>query len=60
MRHFVGCLRGEECPVLTAEHARHVLEVILGAYASVADGRAHDLATTFVPEPAAASITSGS
>ena len=56
VRHFVGCLRGEERPVLTAEHARHVLEVILAAYASVADRRAHDLATTFEPEAA----TSGS
>jgi len=47
VRHFVACLRGEEEPVLTAEHARHVLDVILTAYASIADGRSHDVETTF-------------
>ncbi|HEY7131429.1 MAG TPA: Gfo/Idh/MocA family oxidoreductase [Candidatus Limnocylindrales bacterium] len=47
IRHFAACLAGEETPVLTAEHARHVLEIILAAYASMADGRTHDLGTTF-------------
>ena len=37
-RHFVGCLLEEEEAVLTAEHARHVLDVILAAYASIDDG----------------------
>ena len=46
-RHFIACLLGTESPVLTAEHGRHVLDVILEAYASIADGRAHDVATTF-------------
>jgi predicted dehydrogenase len=46
-RHFLACLLGEEAPVLTAEHARHVLDVILQAYASIADGRSHDTETTF-------------
>jgi predicted dehydrogenase len=46
-RHFIRCLTGDETPVLTAEHARHVLDVILTAYASIADGRSHELATTF-------------
>ena len=46
-RHFIGCLLGEETPVLTAEHARHVLDVILKAYASIADGRAHETETSF-------------
>jgi predicted dehydrogenase len=45
--HFVACLRGEEKPLLTAEHARHVLEVILAAYASIADGHTHEMRTTF-------------
>jgi predicted dehydrogenase len=49
-RHFVACLAGEETPVLTPEHARHVLEVILQAYASIADRRAHDVETTFQPQ----------
>jgi predicted dehydrogenase len=46
-RHFVACLLGEESPVLTAVHARHVLEVILAAYASIEDGRSHEIETTF-------------
>lgn len=46
-RHFLACLLGRETPVLTAEHARHVLDVILKAYASIGDGRAHDTETTF-------------
>jgi predicted dehydrogenase len=45
--HFVGCLFGEERPVLTAEHARHVLDVILKAYDSIRDGQSHATETTF-------------
>ena len=45
--HFVSCLRGEAAPVLTAEHARHVLDIILKAYESIGDGLAHDTETTF-------------
>jgi len=47
LRHFVACLRGESKPVLTAEHARHVLDVILKTYASIEDGRSHPTETTF-------------
>ncbi len=46
-RHFIACLLGKERPVLTAEHARHVLDVIMEAYASIADGRLHEVETTF-------------
>ncbi len=46
-RQFVACLLGEEQPILTAEHARHVLDVILKAYASIDDGQAHVTETTF-------------
>ena len=45
--HFVACLRGEAEPVLTAEHARHVLDIIVKTYASIADGASHDTETTF-------------
>ena len=47
VQHFLACVAGEEKPVLTAEHARHVLEIVLLAYESIADGRARDLQTTF-------------
>jgi predicted dehydrogenase len=46
-RHFIGCLLGEESPVLTPEHARHVLDVILKAYASIEDGDTHETETGF-------------
>jgi predicted dehydrogenase len=47
IRHFVACVRGLEEPVLTAAHARHVLDVVLAAYDSIADGRSHETTTTF-------------
>ena len=47
VRHFVACLSGDEEPTLTAEHARHVLDVILKTYASIEDGRTHPTETTF-------------
>jgi predicted dehydrogenase len=47
VRHFVDCLRGEATPVLTAEHARHVLDIIEAAYASIDDGASHATSTTF-------------
>ena len=43
--HFVAVLRGEERPVLNAEHARHVLDIMLRAYDSIDDGRSHELTT---------------
>jgi predicted dehydrogenase len=47
VEHFLACLAGEERPILTAEHARHVLEIILLAYESIADGCSRELRTTF-------------
>ena len=46
-RHFVDVLRGGATPVLTAEHARHVLDIILAAYESIEDGIGHETSTTF-------------
>ncbi|HJP89843.1 MAG TPA: Gfo/Idh/MocA family oxidoreductase [Candidatus Limnocylindrales bacterium] len=46
-QHFIRCLAGLEESVLSAEHARHVLEVMLLTYASIADGRAHETTTTY-------------
>ena len=45
--HFLACLRGEEQPILTAEHARHVLDIILKTYASIDDGDSHLTDTRF-------------
>jgi predicted dehydrogenase len=43
--HFIACLLGEETPILTAEHARHVLDIILKAYDSIRDGQSHETET---------------
>jgi predicted dehydrogenase len=45
--HFLDCIAGKAAPVLTPEHARHVLELVLAAYESIADGRRHELITSF-------------
>jgi predicted dehydrogenase len=46
-RHFVGCLSGAEEPILTAQHALHVLEIILKAHQSAAEGCSLALETGF-------------
>jgi predicted dehydrogenase len=45
--YFVDVVRGDTRNVLTAEHARHVLEIMLVARESARTGRTLDLATTF-------------
>jgi predicted dehydrogenase len=45
--HFVAVLEGAEAPILTAEQAAHVLEIILAASQSIAEGRAIDLSRGF-------------
>jgi predicted dehydrogenase len=47
VRHFIDVLRGGAEPLLTPEHARHVLDVIIQAYASIDDGLTHATQTTF-------------
>jgi predicted dehydrogenase len=47
VHHFIDCLHGAAKPILTAEHARHVLDITLKAYASIADGASHATETTF-------------
>ncbi len=45
--HFVSVIEGKEQPILTAEHATHILDIILSAKRSIDEGRAIDLETTF-------------
>jgi predicted dehydrogenase len=47
VRHFIDCLTGAATPVLTAEHARHVLDIIERTYASIDDGASHATTTSF-------------
>lgn len=46
-RHFIDCMDGSSEPILTAEHAIHVLEIILSAQESAQSGLAIDIETTF-------------
>ena len=47
VHHLIDVLAGQAEPALTAEQARHVLDIILKAYASIDDGRTHATETTF-------------
>lgn len=47
LSHFVDCLAGLDTPVLTPQHALHVLEIMLAAQTSTREGRALELETSF-------------
>jgi predicted dehydrogenase len=46
-RHFVACIKGEAEPVMPAEHALHVLEIMNAAEQAIQTGESIDLTTTF-------------
>jgi len=45
--HFVDVIAGRATPILTAEHATHVLEIMLRAAEAIETGRTIELETTF-------------
>jgi len=47
LSHFVDCVDNGMKPVLSAEHARHSLEIMLGAQDSARTGCAVELKTSF-------------
>jgi predicted dehydrogenase len=47
VKHLADCINENEHPTLSAEHARHALEIMLKAIDSARSGRALDLETTF-------------
>ena len=49
LRHLVECVHAGERPLVTLEHALHVLEIMLKAQQSGREGRALTLETTFTP-----------
>jgi hypothetical protein len=49
LRHLVDCIRTGEKPLITPEHAYHVLEVMIRAKESAADGHARSIESTFSP-----------
>jgi predicted dehydrogenase len=49
VQHLRDCLREGRRPVASAEHARHVLEIMLAVRESAATGASVDLTTSFEP-----------
>jgi predicted dehydrogenase len=49
LRHLVECIHAGTRPLVTPEHARHVLEIMLKAQQSGREGRALALESTFTP-----------
>lgn len=49
LNHLVGCIRDGSRPLVTPEHALHVLEIMLKARQSSREERALALETTFIP-----------
>jgi predicted dehydrogenase len=47
VEHLVDCVRSGQHPLLSAEHARHTLEIMLKALESARTGQAIELTTTF-------------
>ena len=45
--HLTECIREDKQPVISGEHARHVLEIMIKAYESAKTGQAQRLTTTF-------------
>jgi predicted dehydrogenase len=49
LRHLVECVRESKRPLVTPEHAAHVLEIMLKAQQSSREGRALPIQGTFTP-----------
>ena len=49
LRHAVECIRTGRKPIVTPEHSRHVLEIMLRAQDAARDGRTRALETRFDP-----------
>jgi predicted dehydrogenase len=50
LRHMVECLHAGKEPIVTKEHAFHVLEIILKAQQSAKEGRAVAIESSFAPK----------
>lgn len=47
IEHLVDCITQDKGPIISAEHGRHVLEIIVKAYESAKSGQVQKLTTTF-------------
>jgi predicted dehydrogenase len=50
LRHAIECLHNNTQPIVTKEHAYHVLEIILKAQQSAKEGRALSIDSSFTPQ----------
>ena len=55
LRHLVECIQQIRRPLVTPEHALHVLEIMLKAQQAAREGRAIPIESTFTPPEASAS-----
>ena len=51
VEHLADCILNDKEPMISAEHARHVLEIMLKAAQSAREGQALDLETSFSAPP---------
>ncbi|HEX6972507.1 MAG TPA: Gfo/Idh/MocA family oxidoreductase [Limnochordia bacterium] len=49
--HLVDCIRTDREPVVSGEHARHVIEVIEKGYVAARTGQTQEIASTFASPP---------
>jgi predicted dehydrogenase len=49
LRHLVDCIQKKVPPLVTPEHAFHVLEIMIKAQASGSDGQARQIESSFTP-----------
>ncbi len=49
LRHLVECIQQKIRPIVTPEHAYHVLEIMIAARDSGRDGKAREIKSTFTP-----------
>ena len=50
LSHLIDCVRSGRRPVMTVEHARHVVEIVAEAHTSLIEGRRQSVASSF-PAP---------
>lgn len=49
LRHLVECILGGKTPLITPEHAYHVLEIMIKAAEAGRDGQTREIESTFTP-----------
>ncbi len=49
LRHLVECILEDKTPIITPEHAYHVMEIMIKAAEAGRDGRTREIESTFTP-----------